>query len=194
MCPLTDEEVMARGGELARKLAEGEDLEAKKKLISDELKAAADAATELRNAVLHRQEVRKIECDLEPDFDAGTVTYRRRDTGLVANIRPLRSNERQTLLPLRVIDGEERGEASTVTADTAPKQTPAQGGGAADDEDVAAAIAIIRETGRASTSSIQRRMRLGYTRAAHLMDILEDRGVVGPAKGSEPREIINLDA
>jgi len=63
-----------------------------------------------------------------------------------------------------------------------------------DDELVEQAMAIIRETQRASTSSLQRRMRIGYTRAARIIDILEERGVVGPPCGAGPREIlIDLD-
>ena len=63
-----------------------------------------------------------------------------------------------------------------------------------DDELINQAIEIIRQTHRASTSSLQRRLRIGYTRAARLMDVLEERGVVGPAQGSDPREIlIDLD-
>jgi len=56
------------------------------------------------------------------------------------------------------------------------------------------AVTIIRETQRASTSSLQRRLRIGYTRAARLMDVLEERGIIGPPRGSDPREIlIDLD-
>lgn len=56
------------------------------------------------------------------------------------------------------------------------------------------AVEVIRQTRRASTSSLQRRLRIGYTRAARLMDLLEQRGIVGPAQGSDPREIlIDLD-
>ena len=63
-----------------------------------------------------------------------------------------------------------------------------------DDELVEAAMEIIRQTRRASTSSLQRRLRIGYTRAARIMDLLEQRGIVGPAQGSDPREIlIDLD-
>jgi len=63
-----------------------------------------------------------------------------------------------------------------------------------DDEMVTQAAEIIRETQRASVSSLQRRLRIGYTRAARIMDILEERGVVGPPRGSEPREIlVDLD-
>jgi S-DNA-T family DNA segregation ATPase FtsK/SpoIIIE len=64
-----------------------------------------------------------------------------------------------------------------------------------DDEMLQQAMEIIRQTRRASTSSLQRRLRIGYTRAARIMDLLEQRGVVGPAQGADPREIlIDLDA
>jgi S-DNA-T family DNA segregation ATPase FtsK/SpoIIIE len=68
------------------------------------------------------------------------------------------------------------------------------GGDDTDDELIEMAVQIIRETQRASTSSLQRRLRIGYTRAARVMDVLEERGIVGPARGSDPREIlIDLD-
>lgn len=64
----------------------------------------------------------------------------------------------------------------------------------ADEDLLDQSIEIIRETRRASTSSLQRRLRIGYTRAARIMDILEERGIIGPPKGSEAREIlIDLD-
>ncbi len=63
-----------------------------------------------------------------------------------------------------------------------------------DDALLSQAVEIIRETRRASTSSLQRRLRIGYSRAARVMDILEERGIIGPPRGSEPREIlIDLD-
>lgn len=63
-----------------------------------------------------------------------------------------------------------------------------------DDELLEQAIEIIRQTRRASTSSLQRRLRIGYTRAARIMDLLEQKGIVGPAQGADPREIlIDLD-
>ena len=63
-----------------------------------------------------------------------------------------------------------------------------------DDELLNQSIEIIRETRRASTSSLQRRLRIGYTRAARIMDNLEERGIIGPPRGSDPREIlIDLD-
>ena len=59
-----------------------------------------------------------------------------------------------------------------------------------DEEIVQQCIEIIRIEQKASVSLMQRRLRLGYTRAARIMDELEDRGLVGPNRGAEPREIL----
>jgi S-DNA-T family DNA segregation ATPase FtsK/SpoIIIE len=52
------------------------------------------------------------------------------------------------------------------------------------------AMGVLRATKRASTSTLQRRLRIGYNRAARIMDLMEERGVVGPENGSSPREIL----
>jgi S-DNA-T family DNA segregation ATPase FtsK/SpoIIIE len=64
-----------------------------------------------------------------------------------------------------------------------------------DEELVDKCIEIMRQEKKASTSLFQRRLRLGYTRAARILDILEERGYVGPGEGAKPREIlVDLDA
>src|SRR6202041_2604663 len=52
------------------------------------------------------------------------------------------------------------------------------------------AVRLVIEFGKASTSLLQRRLRIGYGRAAHLIDLMERDGIVGPADGSKPREIL----
>ena len=52
------------------------------------------------------------------------------------------------------------------------------------------AVRLVFEFGKASTSLLQRRMRIGYGRAAHLIDLMERDGLVGPADGSRPRELL----
>ena len=52
------------------------------------------------------------------------------------------------------------------------------------------AAKFIVETGRASTSLLQRRMRIGYGRAARLLDMMEHKGLVGPPEGSKAREVL----
>ena len=56
------------------------------------------------------------------------------------------------------------------------------------------ARAAVEEAGRASTSYLQRKLKIGYSRAARLMDVLEAKGVIGPADGSKPREILSAGA
>jgi S-DNA-T family DNA segregation ATPase FtsK/SpoIIIE len=62
--------------------------------------------------------------------------------------------------------------------------------GGDDDELYEEARAIVLEAGKASTSYLQRKLRVGYARAARLIDILEERGVIGPGSGAKPREVI----
>ena len=59
-----------------------------------------------------------------------------------------------------------------------------------DDDLYAAAHMAVLEAGKASTSYLQRKLRVGYARAARLVDMLEERGVIGPGDGAKPREIL----
>ncbi|MCQ2421034.1 MAG: DNA translocase FtsK, partial [Clostridia bacterium] len=58
------------------------------------------------------------------------------------------------------------------------------------DEMLPAAVDVILETGQASVSMLQRRLKLGYARAARIMDEMEDKGIVGPFEGSKPRQLL----
>jgi len=59
-----------------------------------------------------------------------------------------------------------------------------------DDELYEDAKEAVIEAGKASTSYIQRKLRVGYSRAARLMDMLEENGIIGPADGVEPRKVL----
>lgn len=63
-------------------------------------------------------------------------------------------------------------------------------GEAVDDDLYQDAVRVVCEMGRASTSTLQRRLRIGYGRAAHLIDIMEKDGIVGPPDGTRPREVL----
>jgi S-DNA-T family DNA segregation ATPase FtsK/SpoIIIE len=60
-----------------------------------------------------------------------------------------------------------------------------------DDALINDAITIVRESKKASTSLLQRRLRIGYSRAARIIDVLEQKGIVGPADGAKPREVLD---
>ena len=85
------------------------------------------------------------------------------------------------------------GASSVVTANGGV--APAGMTGSKEEELYNRALEVVRLTRRASTSHLQRRMGIGYNHAARLIDLLEDRGVIGPSKGAGPRDIlIDLDS
>ena len=90
----------------------------------------------------------------------------------------------------------EQGEAEYVHGFLeGPKDEKGSEGGSANDGDendpmFDDAVRLVFEFGKASTSLLQRRLRIGYGRAAHLIDLMERDGLVGPADGSKPREIL----
>jgi S-DNA-T family DNA segregation ATPase FtsK/SpoIIIE len=79
---------------------------------------------------------------------------------------------------------------------TAPKRDGRGGGRPGEDEDddadqlLSQAVDIVRRSDKASASLLQRRLRIGYARAARILDQMEDRGIVGPADGSRFREVL----
>ena len=87
-----------------------------------------------------------------------------------------------------------------IDRDASADDEDSEAGGADDDmgddeELFNQALDVIKSTKRASTSMIQRRLRIGYNRAARIMDLMEEKGIVGPENGSSPREILkDLDA
>ena len=66
----------------------------------------------------------------------------------------------------------------------------AEGGDMEADEMLDAAIDVVVESGQASVSMLQRRLKLGYSRAARIVDQMEERGIVGPFEGAKPRQVL----
>ena len=75
--------------------------------------------------------------------------------------------------------------AAATAADPTPNEAEMEG-----DEMLPAAVEVILETGQASVSMLQRRLKLGYARAARIVDEMEEKGIVGPFQGSKPRTIL----
>lgn len=102
-----------------------------------------------------------------------------------------------------IMDEEIQGVVEACSAQADPQfendiQETLEGGGEGDEEEVSDAdeemlekcLEVVLQERKASTSLLQRRLRLGYTRAARMIDILEQRGVIGPGDGAKPREIL----
>ncbi len=70
-----------------------------------------------------------------------------------------------------------------------PMAIPGFNSGDDEDELLKEAEECVRQAGKASASLLQRRLRVGYARAARLLDLLEDRGIIGPGDGAKPREV-----
>lgn len=83
---------------------------------------------------------------------------------------------------------------TNITSNETAKQkltgVPNSGVGESDDDLYNAAYELVKETRKASASLFQRRLKVGYARAARLVDLLEENGVVGPADGAKPRRIM----
>ncbi|MPN24516.1 DNA translocase SpoIIIE [bioreactor metagenome] len=85
---------------------------------------------------------------------------------------------------------EQYSEVSLDTIACAGENGPAQGNGKQEDELFPDAVKIVLESGQASISMIQRRLRVGYARAARLIDIMEQKKIVSGFDGSKPRKLL----
>ncbi len=89
-----------------------------------------------------------------------------------------------------VMEEIEKKAAQTGTAKTAGSEPEPNDSELDGDEMLPAAVDVILETGQASVSMLQRRLKLGYARAARIVDEMEEKGIVGPFQGSKPRSIL----
>ncbi len=92
------------------------------------------------------------------------------------------------MLPDDITIGEGMDEHAATTSGSSFGDIPSDSD---DDELYGEALRAVREAGKASTSYLQRKLKVGYSRAARLIDLLEERGIVGAADGSKPREVID---
>lgn len=92
---------------------------------------------------------------------------------------------------MQIIDSLRRsfGEPQYVELEDQQNGKGPNGGDLADDDRLEEAIQLVLQSGIASASRLQRQMRIGFTRAARLIDTMEQMGIVGPQEGSKPREI-----
>ena len=92
-------------------------------------------------------------------------------------------NNKEMYLVEQAVKEKEKGGGGKTSAEPAEAQEDG-------DELLPAAVEVVLETGQASVSMLQRRLKLGYSRAARLVDQMEERGIVGPFEGSKPRQLL----
>lgn len=197
-CRLTDAELQVRGEVMAQADQDIATLEDQKSSAVAEFKAKIEQASGRRSqaaaTIRSKQEHRLVDCELRLDYKKGKATKVRTDTGEKLEVRDLRPDEQQ--MPLIKIlptpPPAAKSPESEKPADTAPEHVePAEDD---DKELIERAVEVLKSTRRASTATLKRSLIIGYQRSVKLMDKLEAMGIVGPAKGSAPREIvIDLD-
>ena len=86
-------------------------------------------------------------------------------------------------------EGSEKVGSLSMEPDVVVADSRGDSGGDAGDDMYEDAKVVVAQAGKASASLLQRRLRVGYARAARLLDILEERGIIGPGEGAKPREV-----
>ncbi len=104
-------------------------------------------------------------------------------------------NNNEAEVPVEIVPAERGSDGVGLGGATSGGMSTA-GGSFGDDEEIdddmyQQARAAVQEAGKASTSYLQRKLRIGYARAARMIDILEERGIIGPGDGAKPREVLD---
>lgn len=200
-CKLTDQEKIIAGETLVEYLKEIDQKEQELKRIQgrykveiSDLQVKADYQSEMIETGV---EMRKVPIRTTKNFTTGIITVTRLDIHEDFETRAMTPEESQKEIPLgdpvkpkedkpvekkaKAVKKAEADEQAPETAQDAPQPTPKKDPKPVSDEEVEAATGHIRESKRASVSTIQRRMRVSYQRACEIMDELEKRMIVGPA-------------
>ena len=102
-------------------------------------------------------------------------------------------SETETNALVEYLKEQERPEFTITLGESSGDSGPGGSGGGSDEVDdqfFEQAVRLVVNNGQASTSMLQRRFRIGYTRAARIVEMMEERGIVGPLNGAKPREIM----
>lgn len=126
---------------------------------------------------------------------AGDMLFMSGDMGKPRRIQSAFISEDEVKQVTEFLRKHDNGDAETELSLDLDTPNSSEGGGFGDEDEIDddlfedARETVVR-AGKASTSYLQRKLRIGYSRAARLMDVLEERGVIGPADGSKPRDVL----
>lgn len=124
-------------------------------------------------------------------YQAGDVSKPRRIQGTFVSEKEIKDVVRFIKMQTEQMEEEGKAEENTLSIEPEAVVADARGGGAeeAGDDLYHDAKDLVLQAGKASASLLQRRLRVGYARAARLLDLLEENGIIGPGEGAKPREV-----
>jgi len=189
-CELNQAEELSMGQELADAHSElasiNDEMETIKASIKGRIQAEEGRISRLSATIRAGYVHRQVICATVKDWKSKTVTVTRLDTMTVIEERPMTDDELQMSLLPDSTEGDANG-------DQAPDNQPPPPADDIPASQIEMAIQIVRETKRATVSAIQRRMRVGYPTACRIIDILEEKGIIGPANPNGAREILDVE-
>lgn len=128
----------------------------------------------------------------------GDMLYVSNEVGKPKRIQGVYCSEKEITAVVAHIRQQEEGDRydpSVLETRTESRLGGSRGGGDEIDDDLFdEAYEVVKQAGKASTTLLQTRLAVGYARAARLMQALEDKGLIGPAKGAKPREVYGISA
>ncbi len=122
----------------------------------------------------------------------GDMLYVSTDTGKPRRIQGVYASEREinaVIAHIKMQEVGDRYDMSVLETRVESRLGSSRDGGEVDDELFNEAYEVVKQAGKASSTLLQTRLSVGYARAARLIQLMEDKGLVGPAKGSKPREV-----
>jgi len=126
----------------------------------------------------------------DEDYQARPISQLVLDNTVVEDAHTVTRSEKHEAQQQAFWDRDTESRVSTGLGDDAPESNMGSG---AEDEMYEQAVETVRRLNKASVSLLQRRLRIGYTRAARLIDAMEEQGIVGPALegSSKPRDVLS---
>ena len=181
-------EEFTRNWDLLNKMNENDaDMVDQTKTLREELQAAKDEfARQEQIASAKAAEAKQIQSDVQAKVDQATELV----SSLDAEAQELLQQEQAAAAAAAAAEAAAEAERQRQAEQAEGKGGASGDPGEEEDDMIEEAIDVIMDCRQASTSMLQRRLKLGYSRAARIIDQIEERGIIGPFEGSKPRQIL----
>ena len=181
-------EEFTQNWDLLNKMNENDaDMVDQTKTLREELQAAKDEfARQEQIASAKAAEAKQIQSDVQAKVDQATELV----SSLDAEAQELLQQEQAAAAAAAAAEAAAEAERQRQAEQAEGKGGASGDPGEEEDDMIEEAIDVIMDCRQASTSMLQRRLKLGYSRAARIIDQIEERGIIGPFEGSKPRQIL----